>query len=164
MRRTCMILLALTVGAIVDGDTLQDQDARTISSYIDRQAMRERGEEYKDARKVLTGDLNKDGMPDAAVLYTIEGQGGSNNYVQYLAVFVRSKAGLEPVARAVVGGKLNRAVELVGVNDNAVELATMSYGPNDPACCPSVKGGTRYVLAGRTLKEEGNGHPDSRHH
>src|SRR6266567_5757310 len=81
------------------------QDTKSIDSYIASQARRERGEEYKEARKVVEGDLNHDGTPDVAVLYTIEGQGGSNLYIQYLAVFVRSNGKLAAAARAEVGGK-----------------------------------------------------------
>ena len=136
--------------------TAHGQDTAAIDSFIRQQAKKERGEEYKDARKVITGDLNRDGVPDVAVLYTIEGQNGTNNYVQYLAVFLGKKPGLDAVAHVVVGGKNYRSVELSAVRGNSIELATMSYAPHDPSCCPSIKGTTRYLLAGRSLIEEKN--------
>jgi hypothetical protein len=61
---------------------LQDQDAAAIDRFIARQAQRLRGEEYREARKVASGDLTRDGVPETVVLYMIEGQGGTNNYVQ----------------------------------------------------------------------------------
>ncbi len=131
----------------------QSQDTGVVDKFIAKQATREHGEEYEDARKVVAGDLNRDGVPDLAVLYTIEDQNGTNNYVQYLAVFIRAKAGLVPLAHTVVGGKLNRAVELQSVKNNVIFVKTISYRANDPASTPSKKGTARFVLVKRRLKE-----------
>jgi non-ribosomal peptide synthetase component E (peptide arylation enzyme) len=133
---------------------LQDNDGSMIDGFIARQARRERGEEYREARKVTVGDLTHDGVPETVVLYTIESQGGTNNYVQYVAVFARGNRGLIPVTHTEVGGKMRRSVELSSVEDNAIQLATLSYGPKDASCCPSVKGTTRYALVGRALREQ----------
>ena len=95
----------------------------------------------------MAGDLNHDGVSDVAVLYTIEGVGGGNNYTQYLAVFVRLEGKLTPTAHAVVGGKGYRATHLEGIGDNVIFLTTLSYGPHDAMCCPSIKGSARFVLA-----------------
>ncbi|MBI5593206.1 MAG: hypothetical protein HY881_22305 [Deltaproteobacteria bacterium] len=142
---------------------LQDQDMAVIDTFITRQAHRERGEEYKDARKVAIGDLNHDGISDAAVLYTIEGQGGTNNHIQYLAVFVRSNGALVAVGHAKVGGKSYRSVELTSVDDDMIHLKTLRYLRNDAACCPSKKGETHYVLRGRILQEQKDPHVKGRH-
>jgi hypothetical protein len=132
----------------------QDQDTKTIDNFIAKQAQRLRGEEYAEARKVASGDLTHDGVAETVVLYTIEGQNGSNNYVQYLAVFTTGKGGLVAVTTTPVGGKLARSVELTSIADNTVQLATLSYGPNDGACCPSIKGTTKFILTGKTLREQ----------
>ena len=102
----------------------------------------------------MVGDLNHDGMADTAVLYTIEGQNGSNNYIQFLAVFLRTKSGLVFAANATVGGKNNRGADLVSINNGEVVLDTMGYGPKDPSCCPTLQGSTRYALVARKLKEK----------
>ena len=141
----------------------QDEDAAAIDSFIARQAHRERGEEYREARKVVVGDLTHDGAPETVVLYTIEGQGGRNLYVQYLAVFTRQKGKLSALTRAEVGGKSVRSVELTSVEDDAILLETMGYAPKDASCCPSVRGATRYVLSGRTLREQKQGRSQVRH-
>ena len=142
---------------------LQDQDMAVIDTFIARQAHRERGEESKAARKVAIGDLNHDGIADAAVLYTIEGQDGTNNHIQYLAVFVRSKGKLVAVGHAEVGGKSYRSVELISVDDNTIHLNTFSNLQKDAACCPSQKGDTHYVLKGRILREQKNTRVQGRH-
>ena len=134
----------------------QDQDTAVIDAYIAAQAHRERGEEYKEARKVIAGDLTRDGLPETVVLYTIEGQKGTNLSIQYLAVFVRHEGKLTALTHADVGGrgKSARGVELKSVEDNSILLDTLNYGPKDAACCPSVKGTTRYILSGKVLREQ----------
>lgn len=124
-----------------------------IDAYIARQARRERGEEYRDARKVVVGDLANAGSPETVVLYTIESQRGTNNYVQYIAVFVRRNGKLAPLTRAVVGGKSRRSVELLSVDHKTIQLETLDYGPNDASCCPSIRDRTQYVLVRGILRE-----------
>jgi len=130
----------------------QDQDKAAIDKFISNQATRERGEEYPDARKVVTGDLNGDGTPETVVLYTIEGQNGTNNHIQYLAVFERVNGQLVHMTHVDVGSKSNRGVELDSVTNGMINLTTMRFGPNDPACCPTVKGKAWYRLVKGTLQ------------
>jgi len=131
----------------------QIPDTTLIDHFIEKQATQENGEEYKDARKMLLGDLNRDGVPDFAVLYTIESQNGTNNYLQYLAVFIRAKGKLVPVAHTVVGGRLNRNVELQSIKNNVIRFRTLSYRASDPASTPSKKGTARFMLIKGKLKE-----------
>ena len=131
----------------------QNQDTAVVDQFISKQAKQEDGEEYADARKMLVGDLNRDGVADVAVLYIIEGQNGTNNYLQYLAVFVRAKGKLVPAAHTVVGGKLNRNVELQSIKNNVIRFKTLSYRASDPASTPSRKGTASFVLSRRKLKE-----------
>src|SRR5262249_56872808 len=91
---------------------MQDQDTAAIDAFIARQARMARGEEYKDARKIAVGDLNHDGVADTAVLYTIESQGGANNYTQNLSVFVRIQNALKTVAPVALGGQTYRSVQV----------------------------------------------------
>jgi len=134
----------------------QEREANEIDAYIARQARRERGEEYKDARTIVVGNLANADSPETVVLYTIESQRGTNNYVQYLAVFVRRNGKLAPLTRAVVGGKSRRSVEHLSVDHKTIQLETLDYGPNDASCCPSIRGRTQYILVGRTLRERKN--------
>ena len=129
----------------------QTADTEIIKKFIATQATKERGEEYEDARKIIAGDLNRDGEADVAVLYTIEGQDGTNNYLQYLAVFVRKNGALIPTAHTVVGGKNYRSVELQSVDNGVIRLTTLGYAKNDPSCCPTRKGSARYSLVNGKL-------------
>jgi hypothetical protein len=148
LRLTLLIAIAsLTVAA-------QSDDKTVVDKYIAAQAKRERGEEPDDIRKTIEGDLNHDGSADVAVLYTIEGQGGSNNYIQYLAVFVRKKTGLVFAAKTPVGGKNHRGMELTSIKDNVMHFDTTGYADRDPSCCPSIKGTTTFTLTRRKLTEK----------
>jgi len=145
-----IILLILTS----PGVTAQSDDKAVIDKSIAAQAKRERGEEPDGIRKTIEGDLNHDGVADVAVLYTVEGQGGSNNYIQYLAVFVRKKTGLVFAARTPVGGKNRRGMELTSIKDNVIYFDSTGYADRDPSCCPSIKGTTSFTLVGNKLIEK----------
>lgn len=147
-----LLVILLGMSALVS--SAQNKDTAAITDFILKQATQEGGAEYKGARKIVRGDLDRDGIADLVVLYTIEGQNGSNNYVQYLAVFSRNKDGLVPVTHTVVGGKTNRSVELKSIKNNVISLKTLSYEPNDASCCPSKKGATTFVLVNSELKEQ----------
>ncbi len=154
MTRVLMFSLPFLLACVsTSASPLQNQDKSVVDDFIAKQAIRENGEEYADARKMLRGDLNRDGVPDVAALYTIEGQNGTNNHLQYLAVFLRTKAKLFPVAHTVVGGKLNRDVELQSIRNNVIRFKTLSYRESDPASTPSRKGTARFVLIKRRLRE-----------
>jgi hypothetical protein len=154
MKKAFMFVLPFLLACIPSSASpSQNQDTTVVDNFIAKQATQENGEEYGDARKVLTGDLNRDGVPDVAVLYTIESQNGTNNYLQYLAVFIRAKGKLVPAAHTVVGGKLNRNVELQSIHNNVIHFKTLSYRANDPASTPSRKGSARLMLIKRKLKE-----------
>jgi hypothetical protein len=132
----------------------QDQDNAVIERFIAAQARGAQGEEFKDARTIVTGDVNRDGSADAVALFTLEGQHGSNNYTQILAVFLRAQGKLVPAAHTKVGGKTYRSVEFVSVDADGIHLHTVDYAASDPACCPSIKGKARYQLVGGKLREQ----------
>jgi hypothetical protein len=143
-----LLLAVVCVAAVA-----QDRDRAVIDKFIRSQESEGNGYEAKGARTTVKGDLNHDSVADTAVLYTLEGQFGTNNYVQYLAVFVRAKGRLAHGANTPVGGKYYRAIELTGIRDNVMLFKTTDYAESDPRCCPSIEGTTRYVLKGDGLKE-----------
>jgi hypothetical protein len=129
------------------------RDESIIKSFIAQQAKRERATEYEEARSIVRGDLNADSAEDAVVLYTLEGQGGSNQYVQYLAVFINRKGKLVYATHQAVGGKNRKSIESVSIKDGKINLQTLEYLPTDASCCPSKKGQMRFILSGGRLKK-----------
>ena len=156
MRKFARVVLPIIVlcGCLASFSShAQSGDAAVIDRFIAGQAEKEDGSEPDGIRKVITGDLNHDGVPDEAVLFTIEGQNGTNNYVQYLAVFLRKSGHLVYAAHAAVGGKNRRSMDLISIKDNVVFLDTAAYAKRDPSCCPTIKGKTRYALVRNKLAE-----------
>jgi len=150
-----LLLLIVVLCARAFASPGQHADTAAINKFIASQESYENGQQAEGFRAVLRGDLNHDGIPDAAVLYTLEGQNETNNYVQYLAVFVRVKGRLVPIAHAPVGGKNYRAIKIKAIENDMILCNTLGYAPNDPSCCPTIKGSTRYALEGNKLKELG---------
>ena len=72
MRFTATIFTALIISLSASFASAQNADKTAIDKFISAQATREHGEEYPDARKVVSGDLDKDGVAETVVLYTIE--------------------------------------------------------------------------------------------
>jgi hypothetical protein len=131
----------------------QSQDTKAVNLFISGQAKKEEAEEYKKARKILRGDINSDGKADLVVLYTLEGYGGGNLYIQYLAVFLSNGKTFRYANHDSAGGKNNRSVELTSIKNGTINLTTLEYSSNDPSCCPSKKGRARFVFQSGRLKE-----------
>ncbi len=148
-----LVLLIIVLCVFLSATSAQHRDTAVIDKFISSQESQEKGYQAEGIRTVIRGDLNHDGIPDTAVLYTMEGQNGTNNYVQYLAVFLRVKGRLVHVADTPVGGKHYRKIELTSISDNVMFFNTTDYAENDPTCCPTIKGSTQYVLEGNKLKE-----------
>lgn len=148
------LLFALEIICAAPLTLAQSQrDESIIKSFIAQQAKRERATEYEEARSIVRGDLNADSAEDAVVLYTLEGQGGSNQYVQYLAVFINRKGRLVYATHQAVGGKNRKSIESVSIKDGKINLQTLEYLPTDASCCPSKKGQMKFVLSGGRLKK-----------
>lgn len=128
-------------------------EIEVVDRFIAQQAKIEKGEEYKDAREIIKGDVNRDRKNDLAVVYTLEGFNGSNNYRQYLAVFLGIGNGFRFAAKEIVGQHAGRGVKLVSITNGRIHLDTMEPRKNDPACCPSKPGKTSFVFRGRRLSE-----------
>jgi hypothetical protein len=147
MKITAFVFFAVLVSLSTPVALAQDADKAAIDKFIAGEATRAHGEEYPDARKVVAGDLNADGVAETVVLYTIEGQDGSNNHTQYLAVFTRANRQLVHLTHTSVGSKTYRDVELDSILNGLINLTTKGYAKNDPACCPTLKGKAWYKLA-----------------
>jgi len=159
MRTAATLALLLIIGpthpparASGASPALQPADQKVINKYLSNLADQLGGQIPEEVPQTIrTGDLNQDGTPDVAVLFTIEGPG--NGYAQYLAVFLRTNGKLTPLDHATVGGKFYRAVKLISIQDGIINLATTGYAPHDPTCCPTIKGTTQYQLDANKLKE-----------
>jgi len=92
------------------------------------------------------GDLNGDGLPDAAVVLAAN-YGGTGVFVWIVAVLNRDGSG-EQAGLYFVDDRPR--VESLQIVDARVELEGLIHGPSDPGCCPNqpVRWSLRLIPAG----------------
>lgn len=127
---------------------------KAITRHINR--VREDAVEYKEARKIVYGDVDGDGAKDAAVQYTLEGFGGGNSWGQSLAVFLNKKGVYKLAADETVGGKTFRSFDVLKIAAKEI-IGTTETCPEDMAqglCENPKKKQVKYVLSRGKLKEK----------
>jgi len=93
------------------------------------------------------GDLNGDGVADAAVIL-IENSGGSGSFL-YLAAVINEGGAPVNVATQFVGDR--EQAQVISIEDGEITLNMVAHGPDDPMCCPTVEATQKYKLQGDTL-------------
>ena len=148
----CLMLLCLFLPVQAQSDKIY----ALVDRFIARQEKREKAVEYRDARKILRGDVNRDGKEDIVVLYSLEGFfGGTNLWIQYLAVFTNRGNKLVYATHQSIGGKNQRGLLLKSIAKNRIYLDTKEYLRQDASCCPSGKGHASFTFSNGRLKENG---------
>ncbi len=112
--------------------------------------------EYKEARKIIYGDVDGDGTKDAVVQYTLEGFGGGNSWGQNLVVFLNNKGAYKMAADETVGGKFFRSFDVLKVENKLIIGKTETCPDDQPQglCENPAKKQVKYVLDGTELKEQ----------
>lgn len=109
------------------------------------------GDEFKDARQVVAGDINGDKVDDSAVLFSIEIP-SENTSTQYLAVFLRQPDGSLRFANALPVGGVGSSTSDFVIADETIRLTALTLGPDDSNCCPTLEQKTKYLLHNGKLK------------
>jgi len=127
---------------------------KAIDRYIEK--VREDADEYKEARKIIYGDVDGDGTKDAVVQYTLEGAGGGNSWGQSLVVFINKKDVYKASGDETVGGKFFRSFDLLKVVGKEIVGATETCPEDGPQglCENPKKKQVKYVLLNGKLKEK----------
>lgn len=107
------------------------------------------GSEYDEGRQVLEVDLDGDGVEDAVVLYTIEGQGGGNGSFQTLAALYRDGNSWSAKGKTILGG----ATDLQLLGPNLIGVTVLTHSDEDPRCCPSQESVVKYQWNGAAFAE-----------
>lgn len=123
---------------------------KAVEALVGDETVSDGGEEFTDGREILKVDLNGDGQEDAVVLFTIEGKGGAQNGYQTLAVFYQQQNGWQFKGKIVVNGS---ASGLKQINSEVVSISSLTQGPDDPDCCPSVETPQEYKWLGNRFLE-----------
>ncbi|MFQ5812502.1 MAG: META domain-containing protein [Anaerolineae bacterium] len=88
------------------------------------------------------GDLNGDGVDDAAVIL-IENSGGSGNF-RYLAAVINEDGAPVNVATQFVGDR--EQIQTISIDGNEITVEMLAHGPDDPMCCPTQQVVQTYAL------------------
>jgi heat shock protein HslJ len=79
------------------------------------------------------GDLNRDGVPEAAVIVA-QSTGGTGEYV-HIAVLAARAGQARNVATVLLGDRVK--VRDLRIEGGQLQVDVVRAGPNDPACCPA---------------------------
>lgn len=126
----------------------------------DAGAVRAKGGSWSDpqGRQSLTvldmnarGDLDGDGVPDAAVVLVY--WGGGSGVFNYLAAVINDHGTPRHVASAELGDRVR--IDGIAVAGGQATVHLTVQGPNDPMCCPTQAAARSFALKGQTLLETG---------
>lgn len=96
---------------------------------------------------VAFGDLNGDGIEDAAILL-VENGGGTGEFESLVAV-LNTGGGPSQAGQVQLGDRVQ--IKSIKIDSGTIALDSMVQGPNDPMCCPSQAETQSYRLVGKAL-------------
>ncbi|MBA3531204.1 MAG: META domain-containing protein [Ardenticatenales bacterium] len=130
---------------VIDGEIIQLEDGRA------EQAILEGSESVQQItlldETVAFGDLNGDGIEDAAAVLTMD-MGGSGTFY-YLAATINEGAEHHPVSTVLLGDRIQ--IKTIAIEAGEVAIAMIEAGPEDPMCCPTLETSKHYALQSNSL-------------
>ena len=93
------------------------------------------------------GDLNGDGINDAAVVLVAD-PGGSGTFLHLAVVFEENEMPRH-VATEFLGDRVK--VKSVSIKAGEIAVEMIKHDPNDPMCCPTLGVAQKYALQGDAL-------------
>ena len=107
--------------------------------------------------KVAFGDLDHDGLSDAAVI--LAWQSGSSGTFRYLVAMRNTGNAPRQQDSVLLGDRVQ--ISALSIAAGQVGLETVAAGPHDPACCPSQQVKQAYVLCDGKWKQSADKIADS---
>jgi hypothetical protein len=92
--------------------------------------------------KVAFGDLDHDGLSDAAVI--LARQSGGSGTFKYLVAMRNTGNAFRQQASVLLGDRVQ--INTMSIADDQVNLDTVVAGPRDSTCCPSQRVKQTYIL------------------
>ena len=147
---------ALTVEALKNAAYHSEWPATGVAQLVDGE-YREKYMEGAASELVIAfypdmyafGDLDADGVEDAAVVLATSG-GGSGTFISLEAV-INDEGTPNHVATALLGDRVQ--VKSVVIESGEITIDMITHGPDDPLCCPTLQVTKKYELQEDTLAE-----------
>ncbi|MFL6229353.1 MAG: hypothetical protein ACJ741_11300 [Pyrinomonadaceae bacterium] len=135
-------LLTLSLPAVAVRAQAPDREAdAAVKKFL---ASKKTAEESAEAAGSATGDLDGDGKPELALVWTTMGPTYWHNT---LTVFAQTAGAYKPLASFDLDGE----AQLSAVKGGVITVAQTLYAKTDPICCPTVKKLMRYRLVGKKI-------------
>ena len=96
---------------------------------------------------IATGDLNGDGLADAAVVL-VSNPGGSGTFYE-LAAVLNENGKPHHAASVLLGDRVQ--IKAIAIKDGQVTVRMITQGPNDPLSSPTFEVTQKYKLEGGKL-------------
>lgn len=80
------------------------------------------------------GELNADGVEDAAVILTVN-TGGTGTFLYLFAVLSQPDGSFFTTPPIYLGDRT--VINMLAISENQINVEGIQNGPNDPFCCPS---------------------------
>ncbi len=84
---------------------------------------------------IAFGDLNKDGVEDAATLLVVNSE-GSGSFV-YLSAVINQLGTQETIASLFLGDRIK--INSIAIAQDQITVDMIAHGSDEPLCCPSKK-------------------------
>ena len=114
--------------------------------YIKTSGIKDNSQPPYDFRVELitaaSGDLNNDGISDAAVV--LAGDGGGSGAFYYLAAIVNQDGEPLNVDTVLIGNSVD--IKSIKITSGTIALDLLIHGFGDPMCCPAKKSHYEYKL------------------
>jgi hypothetical protein len=105
---------------------------------------------FVNVEKVALGHLSKNRDQDAAVIYAYNT--GGTGFFTLLCAVVNDQGLPKNIALADLGDRVK--INAISIRSGKIVIDLVTHGPNDPACCPTVKKIATYALVGHKLVEK----------
>jgi hypothetical protein len=144
---------ALTVDALRNTEYISELPARgkaqlTDGIYKEKVAPDSASElVIRMSDKIAFGDLNVDGVEDAAVVL-ISDPGGSGTFY-HLAAVVNQDGNPRHIATELLGDRIK--IRSSSIKSAEIIIEMVKHGPDEPRCCPSLVVKQAYKLRGNML-------------
>jgi hypothetical protein len=105
---------------------------------------------FANVIKIALGHLTNHSTKDAAVIYAYNT--GGSGFFTMLAVMRNDQGKPLQIARTDLGDRVQ--INALSIQSGKIVIDMVTHGPNDPACCPTLKKIAAYTLVGNKLVEQ----------